>query len=257
MLSAGTVALLFQPWMTASGPGGTIRSDGFGALRADGGIRDSWAGSGIPTVEVGGAWGVLTCLAALAAIFATVAYLCTRTPLFAHVTAVAGASVAVFVLADALYLNGKEWELRTAVDDSGVSGLVGNLLGHAGTDNQLAAAHLEIAVLLAGVTAVAAAVSALMNYQPTVAAERSATPVLPPVAEPAEATPPVPAAPAHVHLSVPVMPEPDVDGPEPAYRVLEPAVSATAKDPSWRIVIPAAEVYGQTAGVRTIARATR
>ncbi len=279
---AGTVALLFQPWLSVTGPSGTIRTDAFGALDADSGIRDNWAGSGLQTLEISGGWAILTCVAALVAIVATVAYLRTRIALFAHAVAVAGSAVAVFVIADVLYLNGKAAELRTIADDNSVSGLVGDLLGNVDTADQTIGSHLGIAVLLAGVTAFGAAASALLNYQPVVAAQRAAVPIpAAAVREPAvvaaaaaASTVPEPAAPAptvaELAVAAPAPAEPTVPEPvtaelttpepaddQPAYRVLEPAPSAAMKDSRWRIVIPAAETYKPTPKVRTIARTSR
>ncbi|MEV5650968.1 hypothetical protein AB0L57_22180 [Nocardia sp. NPDC052254] len=290
--SGVTVALLFQPWLSVSGPSGMIGSDAFGALDADSGIEDNWAGSGMQTLEISGGWAVLTCVAALVAIIATAAYLRTRMALFAHAVAVAGSAVAVSVIADVLYLYGKASELRTVADDNSVSGLVGSMLGNAPAAEQAITSHFGVAVLLAGVTAFGAAASALLNYQPVVAAERPvavvpadavATPAAvastahepaplvsaaavsaapePAVAEAAVAEPAV-AVPTPAEPEVPepvaaeaITPEPSDD--QPAYRVLEPEPSAATKEPSWRIVIPAAEMYGPTPGVRTITRAGR
>ncbi|AHH19646.1 hypothetical protein NONO_c48620 [Nocardia nova SH22a] len=175
--SAGTVVLLFRPWLTVSGPGGTIRSDAFGALGTEGAVQDSWAGSDLRMVEIGGGWAILACVAAVVVVVAAVGYLCTRTAMFAHAATVAGVVVVVSVLGDVLYLWGKAYELRNLVEDDGLSGVVGSLLGNTDTADAAASTHFGIAALLAGVAALGAAVSALLNYQPAVPARTSAAPV--------------------------------------------------------------------------------
>ncbi|WP_227981294.1 hypothetical protein [Nocardia spumae] len=267
-LSAATLILLFQPWLSASGRAGTIRSDAFGRVDGVTGTQESWDGSGVRSVDISGTWAVLTCVAVLAAIFAAGAYLRTRAAVFAHATAVAGAAVAIFVLANVLYLNDKEADLRAAVDyDSGLSGLFRNLFGGAHSAHQLAGAHLDIAALLAGITAFGAAVSALAHHLPTAAAARpvAQTPP-PPVAQLVETAPPpmpaaapqpmsaaapqpMPAAPAQMPAPAPVIPPIPVV-PVPAPELHEPAPEPppfpAPKQPSWRIVIPAGEISAHT-----------
>ncbi|MEU6562915.1 hypothetical protein [Nocardia nova] len=325
--SAGTVVLLFRPWLTVSGPGGTIRSDAFGALGTEGPVQDSWAGSDLRMVEIGGGWAIFACVAAVAVIVAAVGYLCTRTAMFAHAATVAGAVLVLSVLGDVLYLWGKAYELRTLVEDGGLSGVVGSLLGNTDTADAAASTHFGIAALLAGLAALGAAVSALLNYQPAVPARTSAAPV-PASATRRAGTTPAPssrrsvsdsararreraltrAVPAVAHQQpvgaqlapADARPEPDTargtevepitarptpavarlgsagaqsspavtlesdaepiaaDGESgPAYRVVEPDPAVAAREPSWRIVIPAAEAYGRTSGVRTVTRAGR
>ncbi|WP_157171555.1 hypothetical protein, partial [Nocardia veterana] len=177
VLSAGTFALLFQPWLSASGPGGSIRSDAFG--RVDGATQNQpgWEGSGLADVGISGTWGVLTCVAVLATIFAAGAYLRTRVEVFSHATAAAASAVAVFVLANVLYLNGKESQLRLAVErNSGFSGMIRTLFGGAGQAHQVAAAQLDFAALLAGITAFGAAASVLMTYLQRLPAARALAP---------------------------------------------------------------------------------
>ncbi|MBF6145724.1 hypothetical protein [Nocardia nova] len=164
-LSAATLVLLFQPWLSASGPGGAIRSDAFGRLTGTTVSQQDWAGAGLRDTDISGTWAVLTCVAVLATIFAAVAYLRTRASIFSAAAAVAGTSVAVFVLADVLYLDNKESEMRAAVaDDSSFSGILRGLFGGAHAAHQLAGAHLDFAAMLAGITAFGAAACVLTNH---------------------------------------------------------------------------------------------
>lgn len=163
-LSATTLVLLFQPWLSASGPGGAIRSDAFGRLAGTESQQD-WGGVGPHNTDISGTWAVLTCVAILATIFAAAAYLRTRAAIFSTAAAVAGSGVALFVLADVLYLDNKESELRAAVaDDSSFSGILRGLFGGAHAAHQLAGAHLDIAAMLAGITAFGAAACLLTNH---------------------------------------------------------------------------------------------
>ncbi|PPJ22554.1 hypothetical protein C5F51_31095 [Nocardia nova] len=165
MLSAATLVLLFQPWLSASGPGGAIRSDAFGRLTGTTVSQQDWAGAGLRDTDISGTWAVLTCVAVLATIFAAVAYLRTRASIFSAAAAVAGTGVAVFVLADVLYLDNKESEMRAAVaDDSSFSGILRGLFGGAHAAHQLAGAHLDFAAMLAGITAFGAAACVLTNH---------------------------------------------------------------------------------------------
>ncbi|WP_157126119.1 hypothetical protein [Nocardia mikamii] len=163
-MSATTLVLLFQPWLSASGPGGAIRSDAFGRLAGTESQQD-WGGAGLHNTDISGTWAVLTCVAILATIFAAAAYLRTRAAIFSTAAAVAGSGVALFVLADVLYLDNKESELRAAVaDDSSFSGILRGLFGGAHAAHQLAGAHLDIAAMLAGITAFGAAACLLTNH---------------------------------------------------------------------------------------------
>ncbi|MFF0495005.1 hypothetical protein ACFYU5_01260 [Nocardia aobensis] len=163
-LSATTLVLLFQPWLSASGPGGAIRSDAFGRLAGTESQQD-WGGVGLHNTDISGTWAVLTCVAILATIFAAAAYLRTRAAIFSTAAVVAGSGVALFVLADVLYLDNKESELRAAVaDDSSFSGILRGLFGGAHAAHQLAGAHLDIAAMLAGITAFGAAACLLTNH---------------------------------------------------------------------------------------------
>ncbi|WP_156055746.1 hypothetical protein [Nocardia sp. NRRL WC-3656] len=207
-LSAATLVLLFQPWLSASGPGGAIRSDAFGRLTGTTVSQQDWAGAGLRDTDISGTWAVLTCVAVLATIFAAVAYLRTRASIFSAAAAVAGTSVAVFVLADVLYLDNKESEMRAAVaDDSSFSGILRGLFGGAHAAHQLAGAHLDFAAMLAGITAFGAAACVLTNHlrdnpivrtaaRPTTRSVAAAHPSTPTTSPTTPAAPhPIPAAP--------------------------------------------------------------
>ncbi|MGA4789580.1 hypothetical protein [Nocardia sp. AB354] len=265
-MSAATLVLLFQPWLSASGPGGAIRSDAFGRLTGTTVSQQDWAGAGLRDTDISGTWAVLTCVAVLATIFAAVAYLRTRASIFSAAAAVAGTGVAVFVLADVLYLDNKESEMRAAVaDDSSFSGILRGLFGGAHAAHQLAGAHLDFAAMLAGITAFGAAACVLTNHlrdnpivrtaaRPTtrsVAVAHPSTPTAPHVAPAAPrlgslaatASQPVPTAPhvapaALYPASIASQPVPTAPNPMPM--APHPAPAASPLAPVATQLVPAA-----------------
>ncbi len=244
VLSAATLVLLFQPWLSASGPGGAIRSDAFGRLTGTTVSQQDWAGAGLRDTDISGTWAVLTCVAVLATIFAAVAYLRTRASIFSAAAAVAGTGVAVFVLADVLYLDNKESEMRAAVaDDSSFSGILRGLFGGAHAAHQLAGAHLDFAAMLAGITAFGAAACVLTNHlrdnpivrtaaRPTTRSVAAAHPSTP-TASPTTPTAPhvAPAAPQRVSPAT-TAPQPVPTAPHVAPAALHPAPIASQLVPT-------------------------
>ncbi|MFF0453655.1 hypothetical protein [Nocardia africana] len=204
-MSATTLVLLFQPWLSASGPGGAIRSDAFGRLAGTTETQQDWAGAGLRDTDISGTWAVLTCVAVLATIFAAAAYLRTRAAVFATAAAVASTGVALFVLADVLYLDNKESEMRAAVaDDSSLSGILRGLFGGAHAAHQLAGAHLDFAAMLAGITAFGAAACVLTNHLRDTPIARAAARSM---TIPAEAAHPSAPTPATAPLSASIAPK--------------------------------------------------
>lgn len=244
MLSAATLVLLFQPWLSASGPGGAIRSDAFGRLTGTTVSQQDWAGAGLRDTDISGTWAVLTCVAVLATIFAAVAYLRTRASIFSAAAAVAGTGVAVFVLADVLYLDNKESEMRAAVaDDSSFSGILRGLFGGAHAAHQLAGAHLDLAAMLAGITAFGAAACVLTNHlrdnpivrtaaRPTMRSVAAAHPSTPTASPTTSAAPhPIPAAQQLVSPAA-TAPYPAPTAPHVAPAALHPASIALQPVPT-------------------------
>ncbi len=240
-LSATTLVLLFQPWLSASGPGGAIRSDAFGRLAGTESQQD-WGGVGLHDTDISGTWAVLTCVAILATIFAAAAYLRTRAAIFSTAATVAGSGVALFVLADVLYLDNKESELRAAVaDDSSFSGILRGLFGGAHAAHQLAGAHLDIAAMLAGITAFGAAACLLTSHLRETPIGRTASRPMTTLVEAARISAPTarpqqrihtPPAPPIAPHPIPAAPQPPSIGQQPAPTPSHPAPTAPEPVPT-------------------------
>ncbi|WP_143860084.1 hypothetical protein [Nocardia cerradoensis] len=233
-MSATTLVLLFQPWLSASGPGGSIRSDAFGRLAGTESQQD-WGGAGLRNTEISGTWAVLTCVAILSTIFAAAAYLRTRAAIFSAAAAVAGSGVALFVLADVLYLDNKESELRAAVaDDSSFSGILRGLFGGAHVAHQLAGAHLDIAAMLAGITAFGAAACLLTNHLRETPIGRTVSRPMTTLVEAARISAPTarPQQRMHTQPAPPIAPHPIPAAPHLAPAASHPAPAAGQLAPS-------------------------
>jgi hypothetical protein len=182
--SALTIILMFQPWLTASGPNGRLKSDAFG--RIDGsaeGFADWTSSNGYYQPSITGAWAALAALTAVMTITAVILNLRNRSDMLSYLVPGSAVATAVLVLADLLYLSGKAPELRAAVEgDHGLAGgLIDLILGGStsgfGTGNQVANAGLDAAALLGGATAVGGAVAAVGSGL----RKQMLTPVLPTV----------------------------------------------------------------------------
>ncbi|MBO0853214.1 MAG: hypothetical protein J2P18_05530 [Nocardia sp.] len=219
-LSAITVILQFQPWLSGSGRAGTIRSDAFGHL--DGAVRQTlWAPSDVAAVDINGIWGVFTCAAAILTVFAAAAHYMRPNSVYNRAAAGTGSAMALFVVANLLNMNGKIPQLRAAVNNGG-SGFLGALFGGGNTIHSVGSAGLCGAALIAGVTAFGAAVCAVAPLLPTQSRTGTADtpePAAAPVAAYLPGTPPAPSEP--VRPPSPVRP------------------AAGRPQPGWRIVIPA------------------
>ncbi|MCC3317394.1 hypothetical protein [Nocardia africana] len=250
-MSATTLVLLFQPWLSASGPGGAIRSDAFGRLTGTTETQQDWEGAGLRTTDISGTWAVLTCVAVLATIFAAAAYLRTRVAIFATAAAVASTGMALFVLAEVLYLDNKESEMRAAVaDDSSLSGVLRGLFGGAHAAHQLAGAHLDFAAMLAGITAFGAAACVLTNHlrdnpiartaaRPTTISAEAAHPsaptaprLVPATSQPAPTAATAPLSAATAPHAAPTAPHAAPTAPHVAPAAPHPAPAASATPPA-------------------------
>ncbi|WP_067885479.1 hypothetical protein [Nocardia vaccinii] len=169
--AALTLILMFQPWLTASGPNGRLRSDAFG--RIDGATRsfDDWYSDGYSQPSISGVWAVLAILAAVVTISAVLMYLRIRTDALSYLVLGSSLATAMFVLADLLYLSGKAPELRTMVQGEhgfgdGLGSLLGLFLG-GGTSrygtHEVASAGLDPAAMLCGAAAFGGAVAAIAS----------------------------------------------------------------------------------------------
>ncbi len=167
-LSLLTLVLLFQPWLTASGPHGDVQSDAFGRL--DGSVpalRNVGERLTEGVVSISGLWGMLAAAAAVITVAAACSY--RFLGVGSSVVAVAGTANIVLVPVTLLYLNGKtaglremtEYhdELKTSLGDV-LSTLIGGTGPTADTAQRVATAALTnqalICVLIVVLTAVLA-----------------------------------------------------------------------------------------------------
>lgn len=167
--SAAGFALLFQPWLSASGSGGEARADAFGRVTGVTHGFDEWSVSKFRDVNISGAWGLLAAAAMMVTVFAVVAQARSRTRVLAHVIMGSSVAAAMLVLIALLYLNARAPELRILVDPGeGLgAGLMHRLFGEGASatsdngDRRMAAAGLTPVALIAGVLSCSAAVSAV------------------------------------------------------------------------------------------------
>lgn len=164
-----TLILLFQPWLTASGPQGDVQADAFGRL--DGsvpGLRSVGERLTESVVSISGLWGILAAAAAVITLAAACSYRLFGIGLPAMVGA--GAAEAVFVPAALLHLNGKAPELRAMTEQhdelkAAFGDLLGRLFGGGRESGagpaQVATVALTNQALVCGMVAVITALIAL------------------------------------------------------------------------------------------------
>ncbi|WP_433711669.1 hypothetical protein ACQP2U_36290 [Nocardia sp. CA-084685] len=161
-----TFLLLFQPWISATGPNGTITSNAFG--RIDGFTTGSFQS----VVSISSTWAVLTTLAVAGTVVSTVMYFRVRNRLLSYLALGCSTAAALFVLAALAYLNGKVPELREITESANHTGLFSWLFGGnslfgdnsasnlMGSEHRIASAGLDFAATLAAITACGAALAA-------------------------------------------------------------------------------------------------
>ncbi|MEV4234812.1 MULTISPECIES: hypothetical protein [unclassified Nocardia] len=158
-LSLLTFLLLFQPWISATGPNGTVSSNAFG--RIDGFTTGSFQS----VVSISSTWAVLTTLAVAGTVVSTVMYFRVRNRLLSYLVLGCSSAAALFVLAALAYLNGKVPELREITESANRTGIFSWLFGDNsatdfGGEHRIASAGLDFAATLGAITACAAALAA-------------------------------------------------------------------------------------------------
>ncbi|GAB2726264.1 hypothetical protein [Nocardia thraciensis] len=196
-LSLITFALLFQPWLTTSGPKGQVTSDAFGRMRGVTTALGDWQeADGAHPLHVSGGGGVVAATAALMTILAVVMYLFDRRTTTALIILGSSAALALSVFCTLLYLAAKAPEFKTLSESSGSGGGLRNILsGNEPGVHEVASANLGFAALLGGVTALGALLVAVTTAVPRRAADQTATPapeVAPTPVRAIEAAPPAP-----------------------------------------------------------------
>ncbi|MEV4126084.1 hypothetical protein [Nocardia sp. NPDC049707] len=159
-LSLLTFLLLLQPWISATGPNGTISSNAFG--RIDGFTTGSFQS----VVSISSTWAVLTTLAVAGTVVTTVLFFRVRSRVLSFLTLGCSAASALFVLAAMNYLNGKVPELRAITEPANRAGLFSWLFGDnsatdlVGGEQRIADAGLDSAATLGAIAACCAALAA-------------------------------------------------------------------------------------------------
>lgn len=155
-----TFLLLFQPWISATGPNGTVTSNAFG--RIDGFTTGSFQS----VVSISSTWAVLTTLAVTGTVIATAMYFRVRSRVFSFLALICSSAAALFVLAAMSYLDGKAPELREITESANRAGLFSWLFGNssatdlAGDEHRIAKAGLDSAATLGAISACGAALPA-------------------------------------------------------------------------------------------------
>ncbi|MGO4613734.1 hypothetical protein AB4305_05385 [Nocardia sp. 2YAB30] len=169
-----TFVLLFQPWLSASGPFGDVHTNAFG--RMDGSLPevDTIGYKPADYVSISNGWGMLAGAAAVVTVVAAMLYLMLRIEAVSLLAAAAGVATAVFVLATLLYLHDKAPELRDMTrhrdELAGLGHILQRIFGDSEGSNpeatqQVATAALTTPALICGVAAVGTAVVALAGLR--------------------------------------------------------------------------------------------
>ncbi|WP_227996662.1 hypothetical protein [Nocardia australiensis] len=176
-LSILTLVLLFQPWLSASGPTGNASSNAFGRIDGIGGggggpKAENWDAHGFREVGISGVWAILASAAAIITVLAGVMCFRVRSETLACVVIGSSFAAAIFVFIAVLYLNSKAPALLSLTEspgDSGLRGVVDMLLGNdkkpdsgAGQEH-IASASLDHGAMLGAVTALGAAFAAAVS----------------------------------------------------------------------------------------------
>ncbi|WP_280453784.1 hypothetical protein [Nocardia brasiliensis] len=142
-----------------------MSTDAFG--RIDGEHLRSWMPGRDGYITLSGTWGMVAAVATLATVAGAVLYLGTRSTAWAMFMALASVVTAVSVCSALLYLQSRAPELRdmtmmpTSEFNTGVRAILHRLLGAGSTDLLPATAKLDVPGMVASVTAVSTAVTAM------------------------------------------------------------------------------------------------
>ncbi|MGY2093476.1 hypothetical protein [Nocardia gipuzkoensis] len=108
-----TFVLLFQPWLTVSGPNGKAETNAFGRINATTRYLTVWSSSKpMPIAQITGFWALLTTAAIITCALTATINLRVRNQMLARAATVASLAVAVFTICTLLYINSKAPELK-------------------------------------------------------------------------------------------------------------------------------------------------
>ncbi|APE36925.1 hypothetical protein BOX37_26680 [Nocardia mangyaensis] len=165
-----TFFLLFQPWITATGPGGRVRANAFGRLDGSTNYLTAWSQIKSPTAHITGLWALFASAALVVSIAAVLIHLRIRSDLLDRMATVATVAAAVFVLATMVYLNSKGTDLKDMTTRRwDLGGQVGTLMAWAFGNGQLvmpgmrevgySSASLTPAAIFASITSIGSALA--------------------------------------------------------------------------------------------------
>ncbi|WP_282779516.1 hypothetical protein [Nocardia sp. CC201C] len=130
-----TLVLLFQPWLSATGPNGTVTVDAFGN------IVDWPIAYGRPEENISGAWAFLAVAALVVTVAAVLLRLWIPVRTLSRLVLASASASALLVVAVRYYLDGKASELRALTERTdALDGSLGDLLDTLLTGNQNPAA---------------------------------------------------------------------------------------------------------------------
>lgn len=169
-----TFVLLFQTWLTASGPDGQASSNAFGTIEASTSYLNALSQSS-HTPQLTGTWAIFASAAIVVATVTALANVRMQTEALARLTMVATVVAATFVFFTLLYLNSKESDLKAMTMSSwDLGGQIGPLLhwafGHGNlpalgvSHSQWATASLTPTALIAGAISLGSAVAAVTQW---------------------------------------------------------------------------------------------
>ncbi|MFJ1460419.1 hypothetical protein [Nocardia sp. N2S4-5] len=121
-----TLALLFEPWLSASGFDGSIGINAFGRMEITTSALNAWSQSPPAAVRVTGAWGILTAATGILTVCFVVFDLRARSRTLSRLVMLSTLASAGWVLITLVYLNTKGPEAKAMV---GVSRDLGGQLG--------------------------------------------------------------------------------------------------------------------------------
>ncbi|WP_280361226.1 hypothetical protein [Nocardia wallacei] len=104
--------LLFQPWLTASGPDGRASTNAFGRIDATTAYLTAWSSEHNPIAKITGLWAIMAAAAIVVTCVTAVLSLRLRTELASRVAAISAVAAAFFIIITLVYINSKAPELK-------------------------------------------------------------------------------------------------------------------------------------------------
>ncbi len=102
-----TLVMLFQPWITATGPDGTAHANAFGRIDATSSYLMAWSGSGPTTADINGTWAIFTTAAIIVMVTVVLTNLRLHKTALYRISVASGIAVAIFVLLAMRHLNSR------------------------------------------------------------------------------------------------------------------------------------------------------